>query len=243
MSYRMKRVLLFLVTGLFMSLSAITSTASAQTGGSFFDPFNSYNSGLWQKANGYSNGNMFNCTWRANNVSMTSLGEMRLALTSPSYNKFDCGENRSVQAYGYGLYEVRMKPAKNTGIVSSFFTYTGPTDGTPWDEIDIEFLGKDTTKVQFNYYTNGVGNHEKIVDLGFDAANAYHTYAFDWQPNSIKWYVDGQLKHTATSQIPTTPGKIMMNLWNGTGVDEWLGSYNVVTPLYAHYDWVRYTKK
>ncbi len=62
MSYRMKRVLLILVTGLFMSLSAVTSTASAQTGGSFFDPFNSYNSGLWQKANGYSNGNMFNCT-------------------------------------------------------------------------------------------------------------------------------------------------------------------------------------
>ncbi|MFB2126348.1 family 16 glycosylhydrolase [Bacillus subtilis] len=109
--------------------------------------------------------------------------------------------------------------------------------------LDIEFLGKDTTKVQFNYYTNGAGNHEKIVDLGFDAANAYHTYAFDWQPNSIKWYVDGQLKHTATNQIPTTPGKIMMNLWNGTGVDEWLGSYNGVNPLYAHYDWVRYTKK
>lgn len=35
MSYRMKRVLLLLVTGLFMSLSAVTSTASAQTGGSF----------------------------------------------------------------------------------------------------------------------------------------------------------------------------------------------------------------
>jgi len=103
-----------------------------------------------------------------------------------------------------------MKPAKNVGIVSSFFTYTGPTDGTPWDEIDIEFLGKDTTKVQFNYYTNGVGNHEKIVNLGFDAANSYHTYAFDWQPNSIKWYVE-----------------------------EWLGSYNGVTPLHAHDNWVR----
>lgn len=124
--------------------------------------------------------------------------------------------------------------------MSSFFTYTGPTDGTPWDEIDIEFLGKDTTKVQFNYYTNGVGNHEKIVNLGFDAANSYHTYAFDWQPNSIKWYVDGQLKHTVTTQIPQTSEKIMMmNLWNGAGVDEWLG----VTPLHAHYNWVRYTKR
>ncbi len=34
----------------------------------------------------------------------------------------------------------------------------------------------------------------------------------------------------------------MMNLWNGIGVDDWLGSYNGVNPLYAHYDWVRYTK-
>lgn len=31
----LKRVLLLLVTGLFMSLFAVTSTASAQTGGSF----------------------------------------------------------------------------------------------------------------------------------------------------------------------------------------------------------------
>ena len=31
-----------------------------------------------------------------------------------------------------------------------------------WDEIDIEFLGKDTPKVQFNYYTNGQGNHESF---------------------------------------------------------------------------------
>lgn len=50
----LKRVLLLLVTGLFMSLFAVTSTASAQTGGSFFDPFNGYNSGFWQKADGYS---------------------------------------------------------------------------------------------------------------------------------------------------------------------------------------------
>ncbi|WP_394810799.1 family 16 glycosylhydrolase [Bacillus halotolerans] len=31
-----------------------------------------------------------------------------------------------------------------------------------------------------------------ISDL--DAANANHTYAFDWQPNSIKWYVDWAIK-------------------------------------------------
>lgn len=81
--YRMKRMLMLVVTGLVLSLSTFTAGASAQTGGSFYEPFNNYNTGLWQKADGYSNGNMFNCTWRANNVSMTSAGEMRLSLTSP----------------------------------------------------------------------------------------------------------------------------------------------------------------
>lgn len=222
------------VVSLFFSVSAFAGYV-------FYEPLSYFNSNTWQKADGYSNGGMFNCTWRANNVSFTSDGKLRLGLSSSSDNKFDCGEYRSTNTYGYGLYEVSMKPAKNTGIVSSFFTYTGPAHGTQWDEIDIEFLGKDTTKVQFNYYTNGVGDHEKIIDLGFDASQEFHTYAFDWQPGHIKWYVDGVLKHTATSDIPKTPGKIMMNLWNGTGIDDWLGSYDGANPLYAEYDWVKYT--
>lgn len=226
---------------LLMSSLILTVAPSASAATVFDEPLTYFNAATWQKADGYSNGGMFNCTWRAANVTFTDSGQMRLALTSSSYNKFDGGEMRSVYRYGYGKYEVSMKPAKNPGIVSSFFTYTGPSDGTPWDEIDIEFLGKDTTKVQFNYYTNGIGGHEKIVDLGFDAANGYHTYAFDWQKGSIKWYVDGVLKHTATSNIPSNPGKIMMNLWNGTGVDSWLGAYNGANPLYAYYDWVKYT--
>nr|WP_110931271.1 glycoside hydrolase family 16 protein [Paenibacillus bouchesdurhonensis] len=224
------------------SLLLLTSLAITAKGATvFWEPMTYYNSQTWEMANGYSNGNMFNCTWRANNATFTNDGKLRLALTSPSYNKFDCAEYRSKFKAGYGLYEVNMKPAKNVGIVSSFFTYTGPTDGTPWDEIDIEFLGKDTTKVQFNYFTNGVGGNEKIIDLGFDASQSFHTYAFDWQPNSITWYVDGVAKHRATKNIPKTPGKIMMNIWNGTGVDSWLGPYNGANPLYAYYDWVRYT--
>ncbi|WP_046214182.1 beta-glucanase [Paenibacillus wulumuqiensis] len=233
-----QKSLVTLVTTMVISLFFSTSSFAASV---FWEPLTYFNPSTWQKADGYSNGNMFNCTWRANNASFTSDGKLKLGLTSSSPNKFDCGEYRTTNTYGYGKYEVRMKPAKNVGIVSSFFTYTGPANGTQWDEIDIEFLGKDTTKVQFNYYTNGVGGHEKVINLGFDAAAGFHTYAFDWQPGSIKWYVDGVLKHTATTNIPTTPGQIMMNLWNGTGVDDWTGTYNGANPLYAEYDWVRYT--
>ena len=136
-----------------------------------------------------------------------------------------------------------MKAIKNNGVVSSFFTYTGPSDNNPWDEIDIEILGKDTTKVQLNYYTNGVGNHEKMIDLGFDSSQDYHRYGFDWQPSYIAWYIDGKEVYRAYDNIPKTPGKIMMNAWPGKTVDDWLNAFDGRTPLTAYYQWVTYNKQ
>ena len=195
-------------------------------------------------SDGWTNGSCFDCFWYKRN---TQLKDGALWLTidkdwSGNYN-YSGAEYRTVDFYGYGYYETSMQAIKNDGVVSSFFTYTGPSDNNPWDEIDIEILGKDTTKVQLNYYTNGVGKHEVMYDLGFDASEAYHTYGFDWQPDHITWYIDGRAVYTATANIPSTPGKIMMNTWPGTGVDEWLNHYDGKTPLTAHYQWVTYNKQ
>jgi len=192
------------------------------------------------KADGWSNGGMFNCTWRAANIWFD--GYLNIKIDRDTNGGYSAGEYRTNDTFGYGMYDVSMKAIKNDGVVTSFFTYTGPSDGTPWDEIDIEILGKDTTKVQFNYYTNGQGGHEYMHNLGFDASQSFHQYGFLWQPGKITWYVDGKAVHTATSNIPTTPGKIMMNAWNGIGVDEWLKPYNGATPLVAQYDWINWKK-
>ncbi|SDA18448.1 Beta-glucanase, GH16 family [Ruminococcus sp. YE71] len=191
-------------------------------------------------SDGWSNGSPFDCTWKKNNVAFED-GVMKLTIDSLIPDEYNAAEYRTNDFYGYGLYEVSMKPIKNIGVVSSFFTYTGPTDSNPWDEIDIEFLGKDTTKVQFNYYTDGKGNHEYLYDLGFDASEEFHTYGFEWKEDSITWYVDGEAVYTATENLPSTPGKLMMNAWNGKGVDGWLGHYDGTTPLTAEYQWARFT--
>lgn len=193
-------------------------------------------------SDGWSNGSMFNCTWRKSNGSIFD-GSMKLTIDKDLLDKppYSGAEFRSRDFYGYGMYEVVMKPIKNDGVVSSFFTYTGPSDNNPWDEIDIEFLGKDTTKVQFNYFTDSRGNHEFLYDLGFDASEEFHTYGFDWQADSITWYVDGEAVYTATENIPSTPGKIMMNVWPGTGVDGWLNAFDGTVPLTAEYKSVDFT--
>ena len=202
--------------------------------------FHKHEEAIMEKADGWSNGGMFNCMWSENNVLLND-GMMLLKINADGKGGYTGGEYRTKQIFGHGMYQVCMKPIKNQGVVSSFFVYTGPTDGTAWDEIDIEFLGYDTTKVQFNYFANGVGGHEFIYDLGFDASKEFHTYGFCWEPKKITWYVDGNQVHTVVSEnIPVTPGKIMMNVWPGIGVDGWLQPYNGVTPLYGYYNWATY---
>ena len=204
------------------------------------------NSAITEIANGWSNGNMFNVTWRKSNCTFNN-DKMQLIISEDTAGKagsipYAGGEYRTRKFYGYGRYEVSMKAIKNDGVVSSFFTYTGPTDKKPWDEIDIEILGKDTTKVQFNYFTNSRGNHEYMHDLGFDASEDFHTYAFEWYEDKIVWFVDGVEVYTATNNIPSNRGKIMMNAWCGKGVDSWLKAFDPENmPLTAEYEWFSYT--
>ena len=199
----------------------------------------------WECADGWCNGSMFNVTWRKKNVTFND-GKMQLIIDNDTVPKdsvpYSGGEFRSREFYGYGRYEVSMKAIKNDGVVSSFFTYTGPSDNNPWDEIDIEILGKDTTKVQFNYFTDSRGNHEYMHDLGFDASEDFHTYAFEWYEDKIIWYVDGIEVHRADENIPVTESKIMMNAWCGKGVDGWLNAFDdSKLPLTAEYEWIRFT--
>ncbi len=200
-------------------------------------------------SNGWTNGDPFNVTWYTNNVQFND-GKMQLIIDNDATPKkgipYSGGEFRSKDFYSYGRYEVSMKAIRNDGVVSSFFTYTGPSDNNPWDEIDVEVLGKDTTQVQFNYYLDSKGGHEYMHDLGFDASEDFHTYAFEWHKNSIIWFVDGvevyKVEKEDASKIPSTAGKIMMNAWCGKGVDGWLKAFDDTNvPLTAEYEWVRYT--
>ena len=229
---------------LLSGLGVLKADTTSGLGGAFFDDLDTFDESKWHKAHNWGNGQMFNATWYDSQVTfdnsiMTLAIEMDEEGANPPYK---AGEYRANAFYQYGLFEVNMKPAKSEGTVSSFFTYTGPSNDNPWDEIDIEFLGKDTTKIQFNYFTDGVGNNEYMHELGFDASEDFHTYAFEWRPDSISWYVNGELIHTATENIPQTPQQIMMNFWPAIGVDGWTGVFDETDiPIYTQYNWIKYT--
>jgi endo-1,3-1,4-beta-glycanase ExoK len=129
--------------------------------------------------------------------------------------------------YHYGRYEVVMRPAQGSGVVSSFFTHTFHLFGDPHDEIDIEFLGKDTRKVSLNAFADGKPFGPVSISLPFDAADAPHLYAFDWSPEKIDWWIDGQRVHRLLASehaLPSAPGRVMMNIWTGSEAQyDWHG--------------------
>ncbi|MBR3631375.1 MAG: family 16 glycosylhydrolase, partial [Oscillospiraceae bacterium] len=199
------------------------------------------------------NGSCFDCWWHKSNTSLDG-GCLTLTIDQDKGGKgmYSGAEYRTNKFYHYGYYECSFQAIKNDGVVSSFFTYTGPSDvingvKNPWDEIDIEILGKDTTKAQFNYYRDSKGGHEYMYDLGFDASEGFHTYGFDWYSDHITWYVDGKEAYTMYGDMPKTASKIMMNTWPGVSdpnnkdnVIDWLKPYNGKTPITAYYQWVTY---
>ncbi|MEU6935230.1 glycoside hydrolase family 16 protein [Streptomyces rubiginosohelvolus] len=245
------RWLLAPLAALALIFQPMTAPAYA-VGGSFTDTFDSYDTGRWHKADGWSNGGMFNVGWRADHTWFNGgvMGQNLDVATCPSGcsgKPYASGEYRTNELYSYGRFEARLQAVKREGVVTGFFTYTGPSDGQAWDEIDVEILGKNTTQMQTNYFTDGVGGHETVIDLGFDASAGYHDYAIEWwNQGTINWFVDGKLVHQENGSrgpLPTRPMRIMTNLWPGTGVDGWLGPFTYPgTPLTARYDWIKYTQ-
>ncbi len=153
-------------------------------------------------------------------------------------------EYRTKNYFTYGRFEVRMKSAHREGMLSSFFTYNDSFPATPWNEIDIEILGRYTDDVQFNPITPGQVNHEVHYQTPFNPAQDFHTYGFEWAPTYVAWFVDGKEVHRqvgAHIQALNLPQKIMMNIWNPSYAN-WVGlSTASVLPAFAYYDWVSYS--
>lgn len=212
----------------------------------FFDEFDDADTRRWERSDGWSNGDWVGCSWRADNVVFED-GEMTLVLDDKGGRDHDlaCGEYRTRATYHYGRYEVSMKAARGDGVVTAFFLYTGPAFDTAWHETTIEILGRDTTEAQFTLFVGGE-SHPSTVDLGFDAAEEFHTYAIEWAPDEVRWYVDDRLLHVDSAParpVPALPGRIYVSLWNGGhGLEDWLGEFDYGgTPIEATYDWIRHT--
>ncbi|MER9581919.1 family 16 glycosylhydrolase [Mesorhizobium sp. M0276] len=198
------------------------------TSPSFVDDFKSFDRARWYVSDGWNNGSHQNCTWSKRQVSLSdgvlSLGFEKQQLKN---REFACGEVQTKQRFGYGTYEARMKTDTGSGLNAAFFSYIGPSDKQPWDEIDFEVLTKNTSKVQVNAYIAGKGKNEKLVDVPGGTESAFNDYAFVWHKDSLRWYVNGQLVNTITdpAKLPTHAQKIFFSFWGSDTMTGWMGAF------------------
>jgi beta-glucanase (GH16 family) len=125
--------------------------------------------------------------------------------------------------YLYGRFQVILKASKVPGVVTGFFLHRD----SPRLEIDIEIVGKKSSRLVVNVFYNPGGDGAKFdygyrgapsyIELGFDASESYHSYAIEWLPNEIRWFVDDNLVHRRVewdpTPIPHLPMGLHINFW------------------------------
>ncbi len=188
----------------------------------------------WAISDGWSNGAWTANDWRREQLATKSGAGLLITLAANRRDEdkpFTSGEISTHEIFRYGYFETRFRMPRGSGLVAGVFTFTREGDGDTWDEIDIEMLGRDTRSLELTYFSSG-REHKHIVALPFDAADAFHTYAFDWRPDAIRWYVDDQLVHEARGadiESMTRPQRFIVNLWNSEQLREWVGPIEAVS--------------
>jgi endo-1,3-1,4-beta-glycanase ExoK len=213
--------------GCFILALTFALAAPAAAGEPFIDRFQTLDETRWRVSDGWSNGEWTANDWRRSQVRQSPGNlELTLARTRGGEKRFSSGELQSDMAFHYGYFETRLRAPRGSGLVTGFFAYTRAGGTSTWDEIDIEILGRNTRAVQLTYFSRGV-RYITTVPLSFDAAEGMHTYAFDWSPTYIRWYVDGVMVHEETGArgpLPQSEQRLYLHLWNSETLRAWLGA-------------------
>jgi GR25 family glycosyltransferase involved in LPS biosynthesis len=155
--------------------------------------------------------------------SLGSPAALRLRREQTAVREYTSGAIASRQYFMHGTFGANLRSSNVSGLITGLFLHRNG----PRQEIDIEFLGKDTTKMLINVYYNpgptgarmeyGYRGTPVLVDLGFDSAADFHRYEIDWYPDVIRWKVDGEVVHERTqwnpTPIPDRPLELNLNLW------------------------------
>lgn len=150
--------------------------------------------------------------YRSQNVSVSG-GYLIIEARQESYGgrSYTSGKihSRNKRDFLYGKIEARMKVPTGGGMWPAFWMM--PTDSVygGWaasGEIDIMETCNNTDYIGGTiHYGGGWPNNRYSGGTyspgGVDFSTAFHTYTLEWEPDVMRWYVDGILYSTKTSSL------------------------------------------
>jgi len=153
-------------------------------------------------------------------------GNLRIQLPART---FEGGEVYTKDLQGYGSYSANIKAPYTPGSITGFFLYKAPDYES---EIDVEIYNDSTRRIILSTYAGGSQTHTETLPITFDPTAGFHEYRFDYSPNSVTFYADGQPIKTWDNGIPQTSMHLMLNTW----CPNWMNGKRPKTSAYTYVD-------
>ncbi len=153
-------------------------------------------------------------TARPENASMDGAGNLAIVARQENPGEYHCHYgtceytsarliSRDKVEFTYGRVEARIQIPRGQGIWPAFWMLGNDISSAGWPqsgEIDImENIGKEPQIVHGTIHGPGYSGANGIgapYTSDTDFADDFHVYAVDWDPDVIRWYVDGNLYNT-----------------------------------------------
>jgi endo-1,3-1,4-beta-glycanase ExoK len=218
------------------------------------DDFDTFDASRWQLMTHSWDTNL--AQFSAQNVAIESgIAALRLtAEPSDPLKPFRGVEMRSIETLTYGKVEASIRLARGSGVVSSLVLIYTPWPADDWNELDIEYLGRYSDRVQFNsmvylgppavspvVQSVSPTQYPQLATIGFDPAADFHVYAMEWTASEARFSIDGQTLHRWNTEIGRLklPMNILLTIWASSAAD-WAGAIDASTaPVAAEYDWLK----
>lgn len=136
----------------------------------------------------------------------------------------------------YGYAEFRVKLPGGRGLWPALWLL--PQSGEWPPEIDVmELLGDSRDTVYMTLHVEN-GEPQEMSWSGPDFTRGWHTFAVDWTPEALVWYVDGVERARTSDGVPSVPMHLIANVAVG---GEWPGPPDASTefPATMEIDYVR----
>jgi hypothetical protein len=177
----------------------------------FDGPVSSPDSTKWTLENsgsGFGDGELEFYIPRDTNVRLDGNGLLEIWAHAESFGgqEYTSARMTSKLSQAYGRFEAGIQIASGKGIWPMFWLLGANIGTVPWPGCgELDIMDVDGSASEVNYgkvhgpgYSGAQALSKQYPNPGGSLTATFHTYAIEWEPSAIRWYIDDQLYEVRT---------------------------------------------